>query len=49
MISGKLLKAGKQVDLIILDQNIFDVRAEKIRRTRVLMAFFAGDKVYQRQ
>ena len=39
------IEVGKVADLIVLDQNIFDVGTDKISKTKVLMTFLAGDKV----
>ncbi len=42
------LEPGKSADLIILDQNVFDVPANQIASTKVLTTFFEGRAVYQR-
>lgn len=39
------LEVGKQADLIVLDQNIFDVPTDKISKTKVLMTFLAGNRI----
>jgi len=39
------IEVGKQADLIVLDQNIFDIPTDKISKTKVLMTFVAGKKV----
>ncbi len=41
------IQAGKLADLIVLDQNIFDIDPDKISDTQVLMTFFEGKIVYQ--
>jgi predicted amidohydrolase YtcJ len=40
------LKVGKSADLIVLDQNLFEVPAEKISKTKVLLTMFEGKTVY---
>lgn len=40
------IEVGKQADLIVLDQNIFEVPTENINKTKVLMTFLAGNLVY---
>jgi len=41
------LEAGKKADLIVLDQNIFDIPIEKIAEVEVLLTMVEGDIVYQ--
>jgi predicted amidohydrolase YtcJ len=40
------LEVGKSADLIVLDQNLFEVPAEKISKTKVLLTLFEGKTVY---
>jgi hypothetical protein len=40
------IEAGKRADLIIVDQNIFEVPITKLHETRVLHAFIDGEEVY---
>jgi predicted amidohydrolase YtcJ len=40
------LKVGKSADLIVLDRNLFDVPAEQISKTKVLLTMFEGKTVY---
>lgn len=40
------IEVGKSADLIVLDQNIFDVPIERVSRTRVLQTWFEGRLVY---
>lgn len=42
------LAVGKSADIIVLDQNVFDVPADRIADTKVLTTYFAGEAVYQR-
>lgn len=39
---------GKSADIIVLDQNVFDVPADQIADTKVLTTFFEGRKVFER-
>jgi predicted amidohydrolase YtcJ len=41
-----LIKAGKSADLIVLNQNLFEVPIERVSETIVLMTFFEGKLVY---
>ena len=40
------IEAGKQADLIVLSQNLFDVPTEKISDTKVLLTMLGGKVVY---
>jgi predicted amidohydrolase YtcJ len=40
------IEVGKLADLIVLDQNLFDVAPEAISDTRVLLTLFAGQPVH---
>ena len=40
------LEVGKFADLIVLNQNLFEVEAGQISDTRVEKTFFAGQEVY---
>jgi predicted amidohydrolase YtcJ len=42
------LKAGKSADIIVLDQNVFDIPADRIADTKVLTTYFDGRPVFQR-
>ena len=42
------IEQGKLADLIVLDQNLFEIPAEKISDTQVEMTLFRGKAVYQR-
>ena len=42
------IEVGKSADLIVLDQALFDIPAERIAKTNVEMTFFEGRKVYER-
>jgi len=42
------LKAGKSADIIVLDQNVFDIPADRIADTKVLTTYFEGRPVFQR-
>jgi predicted amidohydrolase YtcJ len=42
------ITSGKSADIIVLDQNVFDVPADRIADTKVLTTFFEGRKVFQR-
>ena len=41
------LEIGKKADLIVLDQNLFDIPAEKIAEVEVLLTMIEGVIVYQ--
>lgn len=41
------IEVGKQADLIILDQNLFEIPVEKISETEVLLTIVAGKEVYR--
>ena len=40
------LETGKAADLVVLDQNLFAIRPEKIHITKVLLTLFDGKPVY---
>lgn len=44
------LEVGKKADLILIDQNIFEIESDKISETKVLLTFFNGnitnDKIF---
>jgi predicted amidohydrolase YtcJ len=42
------IEVGKSAELIVLDQALFDIPAERIAETNVEMTFFEGRKVYER-
>ncbi|WP_240229382.1 amidohydrolase [Devosia lacusdianchii] len=42
------LTPGKSADIIVLDQNIFEVAANRISRTQVLTTYFEGRAVFER-
>lgn len=42
------LQPGKSADVIVLDQNVFDIPANRIAATRVLTTYFEGRAVFQR-
>lgn len=42
------LRPGKSADIIVLDQNPFEVPADRIADTRVLTTYFEGKAVFQR-
>lgn len=42
------IEVGKQADLIVLDQQLFDIRFVQISKTKVLSTYLAGELVYQR-
>lgn len=44
-ITGSI-EVGKAADLIVLDQNIFDIPKSRISDTKVLLTLFNGDAVY---
>jgi predicted amidohydrolase YtcJ len=46
-ITGSI-EVGKSADMIVLDQNIFDVPADRIGDTRVTATFFEGRQVFER-
>lgn len=40
------IEVGKKADLVVLDQNIFEVEAKKISETKVLLTMFDGRVIY---
>jgi hypothetical protein len=42
------LEVGKHADLIVLNQNLFEIPVNRINKTKVLMTFLAGELVYER-
>lgn len=46
-ITGSI-EVGKSADLIVLDQPLFEIPADRIAKTNVQMTFFEGRKVYER-
>jgi len=40
------IEVGKQADLVVLDQNLFEVAPEAISATKVLLTLFEGKQVY---
>ena len=40
------IEVGKLADLVVLDQNLFDIDIEQIPETRIAMTFFEGQQVY---
>ncbi len=43
------VEEGKLADLVVLDQNLFEIQPEKILETKVLMTIFDGKIVYEKQ
>lgn len=41
------IEVGKQADLVVIDQNLFEIPVEQISKTKVLQTFLKGEKVYQ--
>ena len=41
------LEVGKQADLIVLDQNLFEIPVDKIRDTKVLLTVIGGRKAWE--
>ncbi len=42
------IEVGKKADLVLLDQNLFEIDAYDIHKTEVLMTMMDGDVVYER-
>lgn len=42
------IEVGKQADLVVLDQNLFEIAPERISNTRALVTLFAGEAVHGR-
>jgi predicted amidohydrolase YtcJ len=40
------IEVGKLADLVILEQNLFDIDIKQIPETRIAMTFFEGQQVY---
>ena len=43
------IEVGNLADLVVLDQNLFDIDIEQIPETRIVITFFEGRQVYSRQ
>lgn len=41
------IEVGKQADLIVVDQNLFEIPVEQINKTKVLATYLRGEKVYE--
>jgi predicted amidohydrolase YtcJ len=41
------IEVGKKADMVVLENNLFEIPAEKIADTRVLMTIFEGNTVYR--
>lgn len=41
------IEAGKAADLVVLDQNLFDVPPAELRRVRVLLTLLGGRRVHR--
>jgi predicted amidohydrolase YtcJ len=41
------IEVGKKADLVVLDQNLFDIPAEEIGNVKVMMTMFEGKAVYR--
>jgi predicted amidohydrolase YtcJ len=41
------IEIGKSADMIVIDQNLFNVQATDIHKTKVLMTLFKGEEVYR--
>jgi predicted amidohydrolase YtcJ len=42
------IEIGKLADLVVLDQNLFDIPTEEIPDTQVVMTLFEGKEVYRK-
>jgi predicted amidohydrolase YtcJ len=42
------IEVGKSADMIVIDQNLFNIPVTDISKTKVLMTFFKGKEVYKR-
>lgn len=42
------IEVGKLADLVVLDQNLFDINPDKINQTKVVMTVFDGEVIYQK-
>ncbi|MDH4315015.1 MAG: amidohydrolase family protein, partial [Gammaproteobacteria bacterium] len=40
------VEIGKLADLVVLDQNLFEIEAKDISETKALLTLFAGRPVY---
>lgn len=47
-ITGSI-EVGKYADLVVLDQNLFDIPANQIAETQVLMTLLEGQEMYRRE
>jgi predicted amidohydrolase YtcJ len=43
------LEVGKSADLVVLDKNLFEVRAEEIHKARVMQTLIEGEIVFDRE
>jgi predicted amidohydrolase YtcJ len=41
------IEVGKQADLIVLDRNLFEIPAEEIAKTNVLLSLVDGKEVFR--
>lgn len=41
------IEAGKRADLVVLEQNLFDVPARRLGQTKVLLTLLEGRPVYE--
>ena len=42
------IEVGKLADLVVLDQNLFDIAENTIKQTQVVMTVFDGETIYQK-
>jgi predicted amidohydrolase YtcJ len=41
------IEVGKKADLVVLEQNLFEIPAENIHEARVLLTIFEGREVFR--
>jgi predicted amidohydrolase YtcJ len=41
------IEVGKFADLVVLDQNLFEIETHDISETKVLLTLFEGQEVYR--
>ncbi|MED1305730.1 amidohydrolase family protein, partial [Bacillus pacificus] len=43
------IKVGKKADLVVLDQNLFEVPIHNIYKTKILLTLLEGTEIYRHE